>query len=1137
MPFTQGLDLKTDPFQVDAGKFLALSNSVFTQAGLLEKRNGFPLLTSIPSGTNTDLTAYNGDLTVIGNKIWGFSAASNTWQNHGFFQPCSLSTLPAIRNTYNQTQVDVAIALNGTICTVYSELESGTTVYKFAIVDGTTGQNLLAPSTIIPTAGAVTGPPRVFALGQFFIIVFPATISSVAHLEYVAISSSSFTVNAALSISSAFTPGTSGQAFDGLIYSNTLFLFWNGSDSGGAIRGITLSPTLVLSTVAVFATLKATLISVCVDETSNVPTIFVSLYNASTSLTYAMAVNTALNVIAWGTQILASGTFENLASTAQNGVLTIFYEVANTYGYGTSQPSNYIESVTLSFTNPTYSVFSNGSDSITVSSATGLVTGQTIVDNTTPANIFAPTTITVSGTTLTLSANTEGNSASSPGDALVAANIGSPAVVIRSVGLASKAILYNGVSYFLVTYSSPYQPTYFLVTGSGQIVAKLAYENGGGYLTTGLCNLTNNNALLTVGYLYKDLIEAVNNTQGAAVTTGVYTQTGINVATINLNPASTPAIQTAQTLHLGGGFLWQYDGNTPVEHNFFLWPDNVVAATQADPTPTGTVSNVTNPTIMTSVSSVAGLAIGMGISGSGIPSNTTIVAIGTTTVTMSKSATGAHSAATYTFTGQQAAQQYYYQVTYEWQDYQGNLHRSAPSIPVTATTTSGNSSVVIDIPSLRLTYKTSTPVSIVIYRWSVAQQTYFQITSITLALLNPNILTTDSVAYIDAQSDAQIDGNNILYTTGGVVENVNAPSSSVMTLFDSRLWLLDAEDPNLWWYSKQVIEATPVEMSDLFTYYVDPNLAPQGNTGPITAGATMDQNLISFKKDAIFYTNGTGPDNTGANSQYSQPIFITSTVGCENQNSIVFIPQGLMFQSDKGIWLLGRDLSTSFIGSPVNAYNNATALSAVNVPATNQVRFTLDNGVTLQYDYFYQQWATFNGIPGTSSTIYNSAHTYLFNNNIYQESEGTYLDNSNPVLMNFTTAWFKLANLQGYQRAYYVYLLGLFMSPHKLLVTIAYDYNPSPTQTVLISPSNWGPNWGNDTNWGSSNAWGGSSNIEQWKINLARQKCEAFQVTVQEIYDPTYGVPPGAGFTLSGLNLVIGVKKGYRPIRATLTAT
>jgi hypothetical protein len=208
--------------------------------------------------------------------------------------------------------------------------------------------------------------------------------------------------------------------------------------------------------------------------------------------------------------------------------------------------------------------------------------------------------------------------------------------------------------------------------------------------------------------------------------------------------------------------------------------------------------------------------------------------------------------------------------------------------------------------------KTANPVKIVAYRWSVGQQIYYQTTSILAPILNDT--TVDSVTFVDVNADVTILGNNILYTTGGVIENVNAPSSNVLALFDTRLWLVDAEDPNVLWYSKQVIPATPVEMSDLFTIFVPPTTSTQGSTGPMTAAAAMDDKLIVFKRNAMLYINGSGPDNTGANNQYSPPIFITATVGSKNQRSIVLMPQGLMFQSDnKGIWLLGRDLNTDYM--------------------------------------------------------------------------------------------------------------------------------------------------------------------------------------------------------------------------------
>ena len=71
--------------------------------------------------------------------------------------------------------------------------------------------------------------------------------------------------------------------------------------------------------------------------------------------------------------------------------------------------------------------------------------------------------------------------------------------------------------------------------------------------------------------------------------------------------------------------------------------------------------------------------------------------------------------------------------------------------------------------------------------------------------------------FVDTLADDPFWEMRFYLHTGGVVEDVNAPASNIMTLFDTRLWLVDAEDPNLLWFSKQVIESTPVEMSDLFT--------------------------------------------------------------------------------------------------------------------------------------------------------------------------------------------------------------------------------------------------------------------------------------------------------------------------------
>jgi hypothetical protein len=1023
--FAQGLDTKTDPWQVMLGKFLRLVNMVFDKGGMLKKRNGFQQLPSLPSPSATYVTTLNGNLTALGTTVQALNADSGQWVTKGQIQPMQVSTLPLVRNSINQTQVDVAIAANGLICTAYTETNAGSTAYKYVIADSVTGQNVIAPTVIPVTSGVVTGSPRVFYLGHNFIVAFTNNHSGTYNLEYIAINSlnpTSVTANAVLA--PAYTPAPT-LSWDGVVFNNNLYFSYNTQAGGQAVKINLLTIGLVVGTATTFASQIATIMSVSVDVPN--ATIYASYYDLASTSGYTLAVNVSLSVVQAPVQIIAAGTVLNLTSVAQNGTCTTYYEVSNTYSYDSSVATNYINSVSVT-----------------------------------------------SGTA------------------------SSPYTVIRSVGLASKAFIIAGVGYFLSTYQNvvgtPYQnngnfqPTYFLINGSLSTEAspvvsgKLAYTNGGGYLPTGLPNVTISGTTALMPYLTKDLIAAVNkgtNLPAGTQLSGIYSQTGINLAKLAIGGGQ-DAVEIASNLQFSGGFLWQYDGYLPVEQNFFLYPDNIEATWSA--------------------------------SGGSIHAQPD---------------------------GSTNAKAYWYQVTYEWSDNQGNIERSAPSLPIFVTTTgTGTSgSITLDIPTLRLTYKVPNPVKIVIYRWSVSQQIYYQVTSLTSAILNNT--AADSISYTDTLADASILGNNIIYTNGGVVEDVSAPATNLITLFDTRLWLVDAEDQNLLWFSKQVIESTPVEMSDLFTFYIAPTTAAQGSTGPITAIAPMDDKLVIFKKNAIYYINGTGPDNTGANNQYSQPIFITSTVGCANQQSIVFMPQGLLFQSDKGIWLLGRGLDTQYIGAPVEQFNASLVQSAVNIPKENQVRFTLNTGEMLLYDYFYGQWGTFEGVPAITSCIYQDLHSYVDQyGRVFQENPGSYQDGAEPVLLSFTTSWLNLAGIQGYQRAYSFFLLGQYYSPHFLNLGIAYNYNPSIAQTTLIQPTNYSPTipgpFGEPTPAGSPSA------VEDWRIFLAQQRCTSLQVSLDEVYDaqtPPPGTPAGQGLSLSGINLVYAIKKGWRTISSGNTAT
>lgn len=1163
--FAQGLDTKTDPKQIQMGNFLKLDNTVFTRGSQLTKRNGNQQLTALPNNSYTYLTTFNGNLTAIGDNIAAYDNPSKNWVQKGNIQPLELTTLPLIRNNFNQIACDSAVASNGLVCTAYLETNGTTTTNKFAIADSVTGQIIVAPTPIPVGSGTVSGGMRVFVLGVYFVIIFTNTISSTPELQYIAITTNNPTlIKTNTTISSHYAPAAS-LTWDGCVIDNLLYITWFTETGSHAIKTVTLNLSFSFSavTTVVVNSIVYSCVSIAADVTLASPIIYVSFYSAADTLGYMIALSAGLGVIMNPLQIIYEESVANITSAAQNGSCQVFYEINNNYGFDNSLPTNYINSITVTILGFYFdSVFSSNASSITVSSAAGLVNGMYLVDNTTRGNISPATTFTVSGTTLTLSTNTAGNSASTPGDILTAATISSETTIVRSVGLASKAFILDGIIYFLSAYQSPYQPTYFVINASISlesapiIVAKLAYSNGGGYLPYGLPNVTITDSVIQIPYLYKDLIAAVNkntNVPSGTQTAGIYSQTGINLATFDAGTMGLDTAEIGQDLHISGGFLWMYDGQIPVEHNFFLWPDtdtgNPTAMWTWVDTPVTPTGSFSSGSYTVTLSSASGVAVGMSIQDSTnstyIPSGTTITQLSGVTATISQATTHSGSGDTLAISGNMASKPdgstntdaYYYQITYEWTDNQGNAFRSAPSIPLAITTTDSDQtgSVTLTIPTLRLTYKTANPVKIVVYRWSVAQQIYYQTTNITMPLLNTT--TADTVTFVDTNSDATILGNNIIYTTGGVVEDVNAPATNIMTLFDDRLWLVDAEDQNLLWFSKQVIESTPVEMSDLLTFYVAPSIGAQGSTGVITALSVMDDKIIIFKKNAIYYVNGTGPDNTGSNSQYSQPIFITATVGCDNQLSIVFMPQGLMFQSDKGIWLLGRDLSTQYIGAAVEQYNSQIVMSAQNIPGTNQVRFIMSGGITLMYDYYYAQWGTFSGIPAISSTLFQSMHTFINDiGEVYQENVGSYLDGTNPVLMSFQTGPLRLGSLQNYQRTFFYYLLGTYISPHKLLVSNYYDYSPNAYDSRVITPTNYASTWGSIGPWGQANLWGGvNSSLEDWRI-FATKRCQALSIGVQEIYDPSFGVPAGAGFTLSGINLIVGFKGPFRTISSTNSA-
>jgi hypothetical protein len=445
---------------------------------------------------------------------------------------------------------------------------------------------------------------------------------------------------------------------------------------------------------------------------------------------------------------------------------------------------------------------------------------------------------------------------------------------------------------------------------------------------------------------------------------------------------------------------------------------------------------------------------------------------------------------------------YSWAIVWEWEDAQGNVHQSAPvfSSPVTLTATQECDLV---FSTLQYSYKASRSV-IRIYRTLVNGSVYYQFPS---PVTNNPAMST--VGFNDVYADTAISSGALLYTQQQVPASPGPPCSALVA-YRNRLMLAATEAPDQLWYSLTNVPGQPVQMSDLFELNIDPT------GGGISALGVMDDKLMIAKPSVWFYMTGDGPDQLGNNSTFSTPLMIDAASGCSVPDSVVTTAQGIMYQSSKGIWLISRGLQEQYIGEGVESSAlGSTVVGAAIVPNTTQVRFALANGTVLVWDYFAEQWSTFPypwftltaaGIVGNVWSMMNSL------GQLYSETPGVFYDydpgtGNLAISLSLTTAWLKFAGLQGFQRVLKMLVLGSYYSAHTLKIQVAYDFVGTVAQTDTISVlSDPGP--------------------YQFRIFLAKQKCESVQITI------TQGVAlDGAGQhgDLSGLAFEVGLKPGvYR---------
>jgi hypothetical protein len=204
-----------------------------------------------------------------------------------------------------------------------------------------------------------------------------------------------------------------------------------------------------------------------------------------------------------------------------------------------------------------------------------------------------------------------------------------------------------------------------------------------------------------------------------------------------------------------------------------------------------------------------------------------------------------------------------------------------------------------------------------------------------------------------------------------------------------------------------------------------------------------------------------------------------------------------MFQSAKGIYLLDRTFALVPLGTDVDDYKEMRITSAVLLKSKNQVRFSTQEGTTLVYDYFVNQWSTFSNQSAVDAVNYNDNYAILQSDGSVLVENNSFTDAGEAVSLRIATSWLNLAGIEAFQRAKRLLILGNYRSAHTLHVRIFNDFDDTTPTCTLTQAIDAGP--------------------YEFNIHLSRQKSTSIKI---ELYDDATGL--GESMSLTALKLIVG---------------
>lgn len=393
-----------------------------------------------------------------------------------------------------------------------------------------------------------------------------------------------------------------------------------------------------------------------------------------------------------------------------------------------------------------------------------------------------------------------------------------------------------------------------------------------------------------------------------------------------------------------------------------------------------------------------------------------------------------------------------------------------------------------------------------------------------------NQVGRDTVTFIDTVPESVRSLGAVSYTN---VESTNVPSPACAFLASQgdRLYVAGIEGAPLTLVPSKLRLGGPIALAEGQSLEVD------ANGGPITAIAGMDEKVVVFKDRRIMITTVDGPDNSLLDSTpFRNPELVSSDLGAPEPATVVQVAgtsiQGLVFRSNRGFRAIGRGIEVLDVGAKVRGYDNLHVVGGLSPANAEECRFHTSEGDTVVLNTRYGEWSTFPEQTSVAATNWRGTPCYVGSDGrVRVEASGTWLDNSTPYSLRFSTGWLPIQGLQGLTRVRRLFVLGDFHSHHKLRVEMAVDYRDSwimaktiDTRTALGEVQYGGPELGPSGSDGTYGVgpYGGRDPLYQFDVELPVQRMQTVRFRFSDVDQALSGsYQDGRSFSLTEMKLLV----------------